>query len=167
MDAARARRHARARERLRRRGEAAPQPLPGPAQQILTRTDVNKYGKDTPEYALLNWWRDAQYANLRGYLSAFPKPLRKLIEQDPRAARALSLFSGSVSVARPEIVDTARRNGTTTIYVEIKYRTPVGAKRFVTTSRPQAFTLVREDGEWFLADDSFVQASLPANLRRT
>jgi hypothetical protein len=132
----------------------------------LTRSDVNKYGKDTPEYAFLNWWRDAQYANLRGYLDAFPKPLRKQIEQDPRTPRALSLFSGGLSVARPTIVDTARRGQTSTIYVEIKYRTPVGAKRFVTTTRPQAFVLVREGGEWFLADDGFVQSSLPANLRR-
>ena len=91
-------------------GECSP-PLPGPAQQILTRTDVNKYGKDTPEYTLLNWRRDAQYANLRGYLSAFPKPLRKLIEQDPKAARALSLFSGSVSVARPGIVTLRKGTG--------------------------------------------------------
>ena len=148
-------------------GKAAPQATPGPAQQILTRDDVSKYGRDTPEYAFLNWWRDTQYANLRGYLAAFPPALRKQIENDPRAQRALSLFSGSLSVARPTIVDTARRKGTSTIYVDIKYRTPVGAKRYVTTSRPQAFVLVREGGEWFLADDSFVQSSLPANLRRT
>jgi hypothetical protein len=147
-------------------GKAAPQAAPGPAQQILTREDVNKYARDTPEYAFLNWWRDAQYANLRGYLDAFPKPVRKQIEDDPRTPRALGQFSGFISVARPVIGDTRRRAGTATIYVEIKYRTPIGAKRFVTTTRPQAFVLVRERGEWLLADDAFVQASLPANLRR-
>jgi len=147
-------------------GKAAPQAAPGPAQQILTKDDVSKYARDTPEYAFLNWWRDTQYANLRGYLDAFPQPLRKQIEDDPRTPRALALFSGSLSVARPVIADTARRRGTATIYAEIKYRTPVGAKRFLTTTRPQAFVLVREKGEWFLADDSFVQSSLPANLRR-
>jgi hypothetical protein len=147
-------------------GKAAPQALPGPAEQVLTREDVSKYGKDTPEYTFLGWWRDAQYANFRGYVEAYPRALQNQIEQDPRARRALDLFSGSARVARPTIIDTQRRNGSATIYVEIKYRTPVGAKRYVTTTRPQAFVLVRQGGEWRLADDAFVQSSLPANLRR-
>jgi len=148
-------------------GNAAPQSLPGAADQILTQSDVDRYPAASPQHALLQWWRDVQYANLTGYFDAFDPSIRQKLQQDSKARAALEYVSGSVRTARPAIASVRRRGPTATVYTAIKYRTPIGTRRFVTTSRPQAFVLVQRGGDWLLQNDSFVQSVLPVRLRRT
>ena len=45
-------------------------------------------------------------------------------------------------------------------------RTPIGTRRFVESTRPQAFVLVRKGGDWRLADDSYVEQTVPPSLRQ-
>jgi hypothetical protein len=147
-------------------GEAPPQSLPGASDQILKKADVTRYPADSPERALLQWWRDTQHANFAGYATAFAVPVRKRIQTDRRAQDALNFFAGSIRAARPRVENVERDGPQATVYTDVEYRTPVGATRFVTTTRPQAFVLVRQQGTWRLRDDYFVQVSLPPTLRR-
>ena len=147
-------------------GHAQPQDLSLTAQQLVSQSEIDRLPAGTPQRLLLEWWRDIQYANLAGYVSAFQPSMQHELRRDPKTNRALQWFAGSIRAARPAIVSIAQRDATTTIYTTIKWRTAIGTKRYVTTSRPQAFVLVRLGGAWRLYDDSFVQASLPKNLQR-
>ncbi|MEN3340789.1 MAG: hypothetical protein V7644_193 [Actinomycetota bacterium] len=147
-------------------GTQKPQALPGAAQQPLTRTDVDRYPAGTPQRALLHWWRDAQYVNLAGYLDDFQPAFRRVLRQDRKTLRGLAWFAGSIRPARPTIQNIEVRGNTATIYTRVAYRTPVGLSRFVTSTAPQAFVLVRRRGRWLLHDDNFVQSTLPPQLQR-
>jgi hypothetical protein len=146
-------------------GSAPAAQLPGPAQQILSRSDVTKYSAGTPQRALLQWWRDIQYSNLTGYMNGFQPRVRRVLARDANTAPGLRWFSGAVQTVRPSIVDTEQHGSRVVIYTNLDTRTAVGARHFVTSTRAQAFSLVKKAGAWKLADDSFVQSTLPANLQ--
>src|SRR5205085_10856621 len=129
--------------------------------------DVTRYPAGSPERALLQWWRDAQHANIDGYVNGFAVPAKRKIRQDRHLAAAVNYFAGSIRAARPRIEDVERSGSHATVYADIAYRTPVGATRYVTTTRPQAFVLVRQHGAWHLQDDYFVQLALPPSLQRS
>jgi hypothetical protein len=146
-------------------GSAPAAQLPGPALQILSRSDVAKYAAGTPQRALLQWWRDVQYSNLTGYLNAFQPSVRQGLAASANTGAGLRWFSGAVQTVRPSIVDTEQHGSRVVIYTNLDTRTPVGARHYVTSTRAQAFAFVKKAGVWKLADDSFVQSSLPANLQ--
>ena len=146
-------------------GSAPATQSPGPAQQILSRSDVTKYAKGSPQRALLQWWRDIQYSNVTGYMNAYQPSVRRGLATSATTAAGLRWFSGAVQTVRPSIVDTEQHGSRVVVYTNLDTRTPVGAKHFVTSSRAQAFSLVKKAGAWKLADDSFVQSTLPANLQ--
>jgi hypothetical protein len=147
-------------------GNAAPASPVDAAQQLLGPRDVARYLAGTPERALLDWWRSAQFADFSGYRSSFVPEVRAELDADGRAADALSYFSGSIRSARPRVLSVRASGGSATIYVLIVYHQPVGTRRFITSTVPRAFTLRRLAGRWLLADDVFVQTTLPVFLRR-
>ena|SRR5215210_4566711 len=148
-------------------GKAAPRGLPGAAEQLLTQSDVDRYPRPTPQHAVLQWWRDAQYSNVTGFVNAFQPSVRAKLRADSKTAAALEYFSSSIRTARPAIANVGIDDATATVYTEVKYRTPIGTSRYVTTSRPQAFVLVRRAARWLLQNDSFFQTGLPVRLRRS
>jgi len=97
-----------------------------------------------------------QYNDLQGYLSGLAAPLRQEREADPRTRHNLLLVSGDSIRSQPKLEDSRRQAGTATLYTQVQTRQPVGASRFTTSNTPQAFTLIRENGQWKIADDAYV-----------
>jgi hypothetical protein len=137
-------------------GDPPPPGTPSAANNLLTLAKVHEQPHGSPEEALLQWWMDIQYNDLNGYLSGLAAPLRAQREADPRTRRNLLLVSGDSIRSQPKFEDSRRQAGTATLYTQIQTRQPVGASRFTTSSTPQAFALIRENGRWKIADDAYV-----------
>jgi len=146
-------------------GSAAPETR-GPAEQLLTQADVDRYSAGSPARTLLSWWRNAQFANLTAFLNGFEPELRERLVESGRAGDALIYFSGTIVNARPTILSVLRDGGNATVYTRIVYRQPVGTKRFIVYSVPRAFAMTRQRGGWLLRDDGYLQAALTKELRR-
>jgi hypothetical protein len=125
------------------------------AEQVLTRADVERQPQGSPERAVYAWWRAAQYSNLQRYVQAFSTDVRTKLERG-EARRELRRFADAIRSARPEIMETDVSGNHAVVSTRILFRQPLGLTRYVTTARPQAFDLTREDGRWVLSDDFFV-----------
>jgi hypothetical protein len=148
-------------------GQAAPVSPEGAAQQLLAQRDLARYPPGTPARALFEWWRSAQFADALGYRTALAPLLRAKFDAQPRRLDALNYFAGAIRNARPKITNVNAAGGLATVYTLVEFRQPVGTSRFITSSVPRAFEFARVGRKWALADDSFVQATLPATLRRS
>ncbi len=137
-------------------GDPPPPGTPSAAENLLSLAAVHEQPAGSPEEALLQWWMHIQYNDLNGYLRNLVAPIRRQREADERTRRDLLLVSGDSLRSRPRFAESQRVDGAVTLYTRIETRQPVGASRFTTSSTPQAFTLVREGGEWKIADDSYV-----------
>lgn len=137
-------------------GDPPPPGTPSAANNLLTLAKVHGQQHGSPEEALLQWWMDIQYNDLNGYLNGLAAPLRQQREADPRTRHNLLLVSGDSIRSQPKLEESRRQAGTATLYTQIQTRQPVGASRFTTSSTPQAFALIRENGQWKVADDAYV-----------
>ena len=147
--------------------EVAPASQLGPSEQLLNEQQVRKFPKGTPARALFVWWRNAQFANLTGFLNGFESTVKAKIEQSPKTKDALVYFAGAIRTARPIVLGVSREDDRAVVYTKIVYRQPVGASRFIVNTVPRAFSMVLEAGNWRLRDDQFMQATVTSDLRRT
>ena len=136
-------------------GELAPQQYPGAAEQLLTRSDVERQAAGTPQADLVAWWRGSQFAERGAFLRGFASHVVRELTARGDLDRTLEYFSGSIRVTRPEVVDVQTTGRTATVFTMLHMHQPIGAKRFVTATRPQAFAMVHERGHWRLSDDYF------------
>lgn len=143
-------------------GGSDPHETSGRAEQILSAHDVNAYPEGTPEHALLDWWRHAQHRELQGFLTYFRRDVRREHVGSRLTRKKLELFAQALRRARPDIVETERRADEAVVWTRVRTRRPTGDNRYVPRSTPHAFSLVREDGEWRLADDFFFDAVVEA-----
>lgn len=103
------------------------------------------------------WWRDAQFSDVSGYLSHFTDGVRAELEQR-QAEQDLPVFAAGIRTAKPQIVDVELSGSRAIVYTKIVFRQPVGARRYITTTRPQAFRMIRVGPLWRLSDASFVDS---------
>jgi hypothetical protein len=137
-------------------GDPPPPGTPSAAENVLSLAAVHEQPAGSPEEALLQWWMHIQYNDLTGYLRDLAVPVRRRREGEELTRRDLLLVSGDSLRSRPKFEESQREDGATTLYTRVETRQPVGASRFTTSSTPQGFTLIREGGEWKIADDSYV-----------
>lgn len=137
-------------------GDPPPPGTPSAAEYLLTPADLRDLPQDSPQAALMEWWRSIQYNDFEGYVDVLVAPLRAQRLASDSARRDLALASGELIRSQPEIANVEEEEDQATIYTRIETRQPVGATRFTTSSSPQAFTLGREGGEWKIADDFYV-----------
>ncbi len=138
-------------------GDDPPPPgSPSAAEFLITPAAIRAEPAGSPERALLSWWRSIQYNDFEGYVDALAAPLQSQRRGDARAQRDLTLAAGELIRSQPKVGDVEEEGARATVYTRIETRQPIGATRFTTSSNPQGFTLVREDGEWKIADDYFV-----------
>lgn len=137
-------------------GDPPPPGEPSAAEYLITPADLRRQPDDSPQAALMEWWRSIQYNDFEGYVGALVAPVRAQRQASERAPRDLTLASGELIRSQPEIASVEENGNEATVYTRIETRQPIGATRFTTSSSPQAFTLVREGGEWRIADDFYV-----------
>lgn len=147
-------------------GRSSAAPDPARLEQLLTRSDLASAETGTPKRALLTWWSHLQQRRLAGYIDAFSEPLRATLKSDPRTRLALDAISPAIRTGRPTILSVVRAGERATVYTRILYRQRAAAGGVKTVPAARAFVLVRQDGRWLLAEDFFVQSSVPDNVRR-
>ena len=126
-------------------------------EQLLTPADISRTPAGSPQRALITWWRDVQFSNQIGYLDFLAPPIAARELRSNVAGLYLAILSGQLQPAKPQIVGMTAHANLVTIYSSVISHQPIGTQLYVTTSRPQAFTLARVDGRWRLLDDYFVR----------
>jgi hypothetical protein len=144
-------------------GTLAPQAYPAAAEQLVSATDLRRLDETSPAYALMIWWRDTQFNDRVGYLSHLTRAIRLRLDQS-QVDRQLPILAAGIRTAKPRILSTDFAAGDAVVYTEIVFRQPIGATRYVTTTRPQAFHLARVGGTWRLSDTSFADSMTAAAL---
>jgi hypothetical protein len=143
-------------------GELGP-PEGAPVRELKIRSPITErvikgYPTDSPEAALLRWWRALQQGDVGAALRLYSDRARPSWEamgiRLKLADRYLALFN------KLTIQDVDRRPGRASVLVfrENVTRAPNG--RTDVTSSSRGFDLVREHGQWRLADDLFIERAV-------
>lgn len=138
-------------------GTLTAQEYPAAAEQLVSSADLGRIDPASPPYAVMAWWRDAQFSDFTGYLSHLTRSARLRLTADA-LERQLPILAGGIRTAKPRMLSTEVVGDRATVYAKIVFRQPIGATRYVTTTRPQAFHLVRLRGSWRLADTFFADS---------
>jgi hypothetical protein len=132
--------------------------LPGRVEQphVLTTQEVDRYPRDSPARALLEWWRALQFDSpalaSRYYeprVGVTPKQLERYLKLGP----ALLKLHAALRVVQ---VQTQGRHSTVLIWLTQTLRHPNGRKDVVRT--PVSFDLEKQNGRWLLADNRYMAA---------
>ncbi len=137
-------------------GAVTPQRIPV-NENLVTDGDIRAAAANSPQRSLLQWWRAVQYEDFPGYLELLSPSLRRQRTRSGRARLDLQLARGGFISAKPEVLSSDINGNRATVYTRINTRQPVGASRTYTISFPQAFSFVRENGSWGLADDLYIE----------
>ena len=138
-------------------GTLTAQEYPAAAEQLVSAADLGRIDPASPEYTVMAWWRDVQFSDFSGYLSHLTRSVRLRLTAQ-QLERELPILAGGIRTAKPRILSAEVVGGTATVYAKIVFRQPIGATRYVTTTRPQAFHLVRVRGRWRFADTFFADS---------
>jgi hypothetical protein len=151
-------------------GKLAGQEYPAAAEQLVSRADLGRFDPTSPTYVLMDWWRDAQFSDLSGYLGYLTRSTRVTLDRAD-LERQLPILAGGIRTAKPRILTVEIVGNRATVYTKVVFRQPIGAIRYITTTRPQAFHLVRIGNVWRMADtyfaDSITAAAMQAAQRAT
>jgi hypothetical protein len=142
------------------KGGLAPQQYPGAAEQLVTKADIAKFRPGSPANVLFTWWRSSQYLDRASFLESFDAAIRKRLAREPDLVTKLEFFAGALRIAKPEVVGVEVEADAATVYTRIHFRQPVGSSRYISSYRPQAFSMVREAGGWHIADDVFFELTV-------
>jgi hypothetical protein len=126
-----------------------------PADQLLTPTMIAN-APAGPMRAFDQWWYYIQYNDAGGYLRSLAPGLRRREANDPLLSDELPVTSRALDVARPDPVSVEISGDQATISTLLTYHQLVGASTFTSVQVPQAFSMVRIRGRWYVADDTFV-----------
>jgi hypothetical protein len=141
-------------------GKLDPQATNAKGEQLVTQEQIDRKAVNSPERVLFEWWRSLQYNDIVGYNDALSNAARTGTTL-AAAERNLARVSPALRYERPSVssrsFDGPRR---VTLYVIVTAHSAVGGKRFITTTYPQAFAMVREAGGWRLASDQFIRSKL-------
>jgi hypothetical protein len=141
--------------------ETAGGETPGTPQALLvTESEIQDAGADTPTGALLAWWQALQFADAKTAARAYAAG----VMDEERIAEQLRV-AGPPSLATPEVEEVTIRNGNALVYAVVVSATVTKSDRIDTISRrPVTFRLTRDDGKWLLVDNDFLAQRAAAAL---
>lgn len=139
----------------------------GQPSALLTQRQIDRYPTANPQHALLVWWRAAQFADYRGYLSGFMPQVRRRVAAEPDRMEAFSRLRGLALNATVKVLDVHRTSAGAALYTEIAYRAMARDGRVVAVTYEYMFRLARRGGAWRLGNDDFVQELMPHSRHRT
>jgi hypothetical protein len=130
---------------------------------LVQKHQVERYPVGSPARAFLEWWQAIQYQNApvaaRYYARSLGITVRKMDRQ-------LSYGSGALGLtARPLIVEVQEQGDDAIVLTQLETVVENPNGRSDKVRRARGFNLVREDGEWKLADNLFLDAQARQYLR--
>jgi hypothetical protein len=130
---------------------------------LVSKRQVERYPEGSPGRAFLEWWRAIQDQNAPVAAQYYRRSLGITVK---KLDRELSYGPGALGLtARPIVVEVDEQGDTATVLtlLESVVENPNGRSDKV--RRARGFNLVREDGEWKLADNLFLDAQARQYLR--
>lgn len=130
--------------------------------QVVTKQDLARYPRDSPEHTVLAWWRALQFDSPT-LAARYYSPRLALTSE--RLERQLAAGPGFLDLtAGLRIVDVVTEGSSATV---LALRTRVLQHPNGRTDKvaiPQSVNLRRESGEWKLADNRYIDRAL-ANVQ--
>ncbi len=123
---------------------------------LLSAAAVERQQAASPARALFEWWRAMQLANFRSGARHYPGELQLTPEQLERQVR---VATGAFS-ARPLVVEVDENGSRATVAVLLENRTRAPNGRVDVLRVPRSFELVRENGDWRLADNNYLERAV-------
>jgi hypothetical protein len=121
---------------------------------LVSKRQVEKYPPGSPARAFFEWWRAVQYDNSPVAVSYYSSSAGMTVEKlDRQLGYGLEVMGVS---ARPILVEVQENGDTATVLTMLETVTENPNGRTDRNRRPRAFNLVREDGEWKLADNMYI-----------
>jgi hypothetical protein len=132
---------------------------------LLSKRQVERYPEGTPARTFFEWWRAIQYDNAPDAIGYYQDSVGMTLE---KMDRQLGYGSGALGLqARPHLVeedvDGDGDTATVLVLLESVVENPNGRSDKV--RKPRGFNLVKEDGEWKLADNLFIDRQAKVYLR--
>jgi hypothetical protein len=122
--------------------------------QLLSERDIERYPKDSPARAVLEWWRALQFDNA---VLAAAYYARRVEMTPPRLERRLGVGADVLGLkARFRVVDVIKERRTATVLAVLTrvLRHPNGRADRMRSAH--SFNLVREGGKWRLSDNRYI-----------
>jgi len=117
------------------------------APRTVTSEDLAAFPGDTPERAILEWWRHVQFRNADGAHALYSDEAD--VSRDDLSRQIT--FAASSFVGVPEVVDVDKGGGLATVYMVLQ------APGSDVPPRPLSANLREERGEWLLRDDFLME----------
>ena len=124
---------------------------------LLSAAAVERQPAGSPARALFEWWRAMQFDDSRARRRATTPPRWA----HARAARAPARrWPRGAFGARPRVVEVDESGDRATVSVLLESRTRNPNGRVDVLRVPRSFELVREDGDWRLADNRYLERAV-------
>lgn len=121
---------------------------------ILAKAEVQRYKEGTPARAFFEWWRNMQYDNAVVAARFYADRLRMTPGKIDRQLQKPTVGAGLNK--RPKLVEVDRKGDSAVVLtrLEVERRNPNG--RVDKQQVARAFNMVREDGQWKLSENNFI-----------
>lgn len=123
--------------------------------QLLTPSDVQQTPPDSPERAVLEWWRLMQFRSATDTLRLFVPEKRSRLMRAGYATLVFLDFGPWLSHAKPRIVSVERAGKRAIVFVQVQVVEPVGGKLLKRSEFPVAMSTDRRQRQWLLSDTTF------------
>jgi hypothetical protein len=141
----------------------------GPSDLLVTDADIAAAGQGSPYAALLRWWRDLQSQDVAAARTAYAKSVdTSTLGHEVRVLSYPPKFdyqgdhplpSDALQRSRPFLITPTRHDRTARLFTTIDaavFDTSDPSKVVFVSQTPAFFRLVREGGEWKLANDDYL-----------
>jgi hypothetical protein len=121
---------------------------------LLTKRQVERHPEGTPQRAFFDWWRAVQYDNAAVAVRYYARSAGVTVDTlDRQLGIGLEVMG---LTARPHLVEVDESGDTAVVLTLLERVVENPNGRADRVRKPRGFNLVREDGEWKLADNRFL-----------
>jgi hypothetical protein len=122
---------------------------------LLTKEDVQRLPEGSPARTTFEWWRTLQFDNPVLAVEFYDDDLGITVE---RLERQLKWGAGSLGLTqKPVLVEVQERGNEAAVLVLLENQTTNPNGRVDKTRTARSFNLIREGGEWKLAENLYLE----------
>lgn len=125
------------------------------ALQLLARADVEQTAPDSPQRAVLQWWRAMQFKDGRA-LDLFTSDVAQRISSGFEEELYRD-FGPWLQYSHPRVLDVERKGMQATVYLRVDQNQVVSPKITKHSREYVALSLRRVGGRWRLSDPTFFE----------
>jgi hypothetical protein len=126
--------------------------------QVVRKSDIVRHPEGSPARVFMEWWRALQFASASNAVRLYADGVK--VNQE-RLQRHLEASAGVLGLrARPRVVDVTTRGDTATVFALFTDAELNPNGRVDKAGTPRAFDLVREGGDWKIADNRYIARTL-------